>query len=86
MISTWGGLHGKSLYTECIAVGDPDEETNPTPNTDRHASEVFTSEFTNAKFQTAQYCKKVQNHPVFSKSDFNIIGISQGGLLARDLI
>jgi thioesterase domain-containing protein len=67
-------------------VSDLDVKTNPTPKTWDIYAEVFTSIYTNANFQAKQYCDKIKNHPVFGKGDFNIIGISQGGLLARDMI
>jgi hypothetical protein len=86
MIRKYGEHHGKELYSECIAVSDLDVKTNPTPKTWDIYAEVFTSIYTNANFQAKQYCDKIKNHPVFGKGDFNIIGISQGGLLARDMI
>jgi len=86
MISKWGEHQGKELYSECIAVSDLAAETNPTPKTWDVYNEVFTSIYTNANFQAKQYCDKIKAHPVFGKGNFNIIGISQGGLLARDMI
>ena len=36
--------------------------------------------------QAAEACQTVQNHAIFGKSDFNLIGISQGGMLSRAMI
>jgi len=48
--------------------------------------EKYYSVFTNSLKQGEEYCAKIQQHPVFGKSDFNLIGISQGGILSRYLI
>lgn len=36
--------------------------------------------------QCQNYCKQIQSHPVFSKSDFNVIGVSQGNIVAKYII
>ena len=61
----------KNIVVECIVEGK---------------IEAFTSIFTSMKKQTDDYCKKVKAHPIFSKTDFNIIGFSQGALAARAMI
>ena len=62
----------KVLYAECLEIGSI------------FAFEV--SIFANMQTQSKMYCELVQNHPVFGKSDFNIIGLSQGALIARSII
>ena len=52
---------GKKIVVECIVEGK---------------MEAFSSIFTSMKKQTDDYCKKVKAHPIFSKTDFNIIGFS----------
>merc|ERR1712086_411212 len=60
------------IYAECL-------EINP-------ASPAHTSIFMEMKKQAEAYCTLVQNHPVFNSTDFNIIGLSQGNLVARYII
>jgi len=76
MIEIYGAAHDKTLFTDCISIGDLAAETERVPDSDKWGNEVFTSIYTNAHFQAEQYCKAVQNHTVFNQSDFNIIGIS----------
>ena len=51
-----------------------------------HSSPVFVnanSLFDDMMTQCDVMCQKVKDHPVFGKSQINVFGISQGGLMAR---
>lgn len=74
LVKKVGDQSGKQIYTECLRVGTKDK------------GEIYDSVFSSMEYQTESYCELVQQHPVFGKSDFNIIALSQGGLLARDMI
>ena len=65
---------GKSIHVECLRVGTKDQ------------GEIYSSIFGSLRWQADSYCDLVKEHPVFGKSDFNIIALSQGGVLARDMI
>ena len=66
--------YGKNIHSECLVVGTPGD------------GEQYDSIFKSVFWQTESYCQLVQQHPVFGKSDFNIIALSQGGLEARSMI
>jgi triacylglycerol esterase/lipase EstA (alpha/beta hydrolase family) len=66
--------HQKDIYLECMDSFD-DESWEP-----------FLSLWSNAEEQLNTICNKIKKHPIFGKSDFNLIGLSQGGLLARSLV
>jgi hypothetical protein len=72
VISQVGEANGKTLHAECIVIGARQQN--------------FYSIFESMNSQTAEACKTVQEHPIFGKSDFNLIGISQGGMLTRAMI
>ena len=36
--------------------------------------------------QTHKYCEAIQNHPIFGKSDINIVAFSQGNMISRYII
>jgi len=65
---------GKNIYAECLKVTHWGE------------SEVTTSIDMKLTSQASDYCEQVQKHPVFGKGDFNIMAMSQGGILSRDMI
>jgi len=67
-----GEANGKTLHAECMVIGG--------------AHQNFLSVFESMTSQTDEACKTVQEHPIFGKSDFNLIGISQGGMLTRAMI
>ena len=71
-----GQSEGVDLYTDCIQV----------PHNVPGGNEKIASVYTSMVDQAATYCEAVKAHPVFGQSDFNIIGFSQGGLMARDMI
>jgi predicted esterase len=60
------------IYVQCILI-NPEEEK-------------YTSIFSSMRSQVKKYCEAIQNHPIFSKSDINIIGYSQGNMVARYII
>ena len=72
VIGQVGEANGKTLHAECIVIGGSQER--------------FNSIFESMASQTAEACKTVQEHPIFGKSDFNLVGISQGGMLSRAMI
>ena len=76
MIEAFGEAHGKNLFAACIPVEDLYAHIDKTPNTNPIFNEAFTSIYTSTTFQAKQYCDAIKKHPVFGKSDFNIIGIS----------
>ena len=55
---------------KCIAIGDG--------NT--------TSIFERMPWQVSTMCHKIQNDPDFAGKEMSIIGISQGGLIARSVV
>lgn len=59
-------------HVECI---------DPYPNNPN-----FNSIFVSANHQVEDYCNLLKNHPIFGKSDINIVGMSQGALFARSLV
>ena len=61
---------GTGGIAECIEIGDG----------------VQTSVFTSMVKQSKEACKKILEHPVFSKSQFNVVGISQGALIGRFIV
>ena len=72
VIGRVGEANGKTLHAECMVIGGTQQN--------------FNSIFESMTAQTAEACKTVQEHPIFGKSDFNLIGISQGGMLTRGMI
>ena len=46
----------------------------------------FASVYYSMKTQVRLFCDKIKEHPVFGKSDINIIGYSQGNMIARHII
>ena len=63
---------GKNIHAECLDIDD------------NKSKEV--SIFTNLLVQVEKYCAIIQQHPVFSKSNINVIGMSQGGMLSRYIV
>jgi len=63
-IKDTGTNSGKTLVAECIVEDG------------RVTSEEWTSVWSSMWTQASDYCEKVKAHPVFGKSDFNIIGLS----------
>jgi len=72
VIGQVGEANGKQLHAECMVIGGTQQN--------------FESIFESMAGQTAEACKTVQEHPIFGKSDFNLVGISQGGMLTRGMI
>ena len=55
---------------KCVEVGDG----------------VATSIFERIKWQAATVCHKLHNDPDYAGKEINIVGISQGGLIARTVV
>ena len=54
-------------YVECIEIGNGD----------------VTSIFSTIQSQVDEACQKINEHPIFSKQQFNVVGLSQGALIGR---
>eukprot|EP00347_Sterkiella_histriomuscorum_P012903 403366776 len=63
-------MMNNSVYYSCVEIGNGNETSWYTPLFD----------------QTKEACQKLMDHPVYSKEKVNIIGYSQGGLIARALV
>ena len=74
VITQVGQDAGKDLHVECIIEGV------------KGFGERFTSIFGSMTKQGDDYCKWIKDHPVYGKSDFHLVGLSQGGIMARDTI
>jgi palmitoyl-protein thioesterase len=58
---------GTNSHTECIEIGNG----------------ARTSVASSVNSQAEEACQKILEHPVFSQQEFNIVGLSQGSLIAR---
>ena len=54
-------------FAECVEIGDGAD----------------TSIFENFETQAEEACSKVKANPKFNQGKFNVLGLSQGGLIAR---
>lgn len=61
---------GTGGHAECIEVGDGE----------------MTTLFSPLSVQSEQACKTLKEHPVFGHQQFNLVGLSQGSLIARHVI
>ena len=61
---------GTGGHAECIEIGDGE----------------MTTLFSPINIQSDEACNKLKNHPVFRDQQFNIVGLSQGSLIARHII
>jgi len=60
-------------YAECVQI--------------EKGHEAFTSVFTSIESQGERYCEVIKKHEVFGKaSHLNLVGFSQGGMIARYIV
>ena len=73
-VQSWVDMIAESIDHEavvkCVEVGDGET----------------TSMFEQMKWQAATVCHKLHNDPDFDGKEINLIGISQGGLIARTVV
>jgi triacylglycerol esterase/lipase EstA (alpha/beta hydrolase family) len=58
------------LHTECIPVGNGKDD----------------SENVDILTQAKDACEKIKSNPIYNHGPFNVIGFSQGGLIARYIV
>ena len=71
---TWELSQGTGAYAECVEIGG-----------DGIGEGSLTSIFSSFKWQAEQACEKVKANKHF-QGEFNVVGLSQGGLLARSIV
>ena len=71
---TWELQDGTGAHVECIEIGG-----------DGIGEGSLTSVFSSFKWQAEQACASIKANPNF-QGEFNVVGLSQGGLIARSIV